>query len=157
MSGTVLSGEPIVRLTVTGSKTFEAVRITISDGESDNTEISTHNLLFGADANEGSVSSVHTVQEVLIRTVKDMCRDPILSEKIDEPSSSWSAVESRNSLELKIYGDEEDLIFTYKDLWAYGKESCEAPQAGKVLEIASEILKIASDLSGKHYALDSMR
>jgi hypothetical protein len=153
MSERKLQGVPIVQVTVTGSKTFQVVRITLSNAEEYNFEINVRNLLFGADANEGSLSSIYTADDLY--RIGDMCSDPVFSENTEEPETE-AADESTNTTDMRVYTGDKDIFFSYRDLAAEEPEFSMRPKARRVFEIVSEILKIASDLSGKNYSLRTM-
>ncbi|MBQ3412322.1 MAG: hypothetical protein IJS71_02810 [Clostridia bacterium] len=153
MSERKLQGDPVVQVTVTGSKTFQVVRITLSDAEECNVEIDVRNLLFGADANEGSLNNIYSADGVC--RITDMCSDPILSENIEEPEIEV-AEESTNSIDLRIFNRGKDLFFSYRNLASAVPEFDMMPKAKRIYEIVSEILRIASDLSGKKYSLSTM-
>ena len=149
-----LKGDPIVRITVTGHMTHQAVRVTVSDGAEDNLEINTRNLLYGADANEGSVSSFHTVDEQFIGHLKELCADPIFAGDKEDELPSSVIVEDGNYLEIKLYG--ADVILRYDNLWALEGHLESAPRAALVYSISAEVLGKASEVSGKDYSLRSM-
>ena len=146
----------LVKITVTGSKTFESVQFTVNDCPSDNLTISTKNLLFGPDANEGSATKSFTASQDVIDHIKDQCSDRIFAERLREELASDTVPEDGNSVSVAIYREDKNLLLSYKNLWIYEESFSSVPQACRAFHLIEDVLKAATDLSGRNYSLRAM-
>ena len=146
-----LNGIPIVKIVLRGSITFEEVQVTVSDGTVDNIELSSRNLLFGADANEGSVKNYYSASYDFIDSIKDLC----ISFAATEDESIETNNGKGNSLEITVFESERTYIGSYGSIINSEDEFSKTNRMKIACELSSEVLSELSVLSGKNYTLKS--
>ncbi len=59
-------------------------------------------------------------------------------------------------MSVAIYREDRNLLLSYKNLWIYEESFSSVPQACRVFHLIEDVLKAATDLSGRNYSLRTM-